>query len=505
MRLIDLFARRVEPVNGGPSFEYGARKPWSALLGADPEVADTTFRSMVADVHEKSGPVSAAVTARALLLSQVHFAWHDPTDPGSELQFGQGLEALDRVGIMTRAETLFRLEQDASYSGGAILARRRGTRNIYRLDPSRVTYAFGSNSDPTFSASEEMELPFDARVTAIVYNSSDIAHHATPSVGDLEVFYPDEFVHWRPEPDPIRWWRGQSWVTSLLNDVALDGQISKHQSKFFQNAATPNLVFMMGEDKTPDEVAAYAEVLNSKHAGSGNAWRNMFLGGAVDVKTVGVDFSKLSLKDIQGGLETRIAMRARVSPVILGAREGLSGSSLNTGNYAAARRLLSDGWFSPTVKSLCEAMERLIPPPPGLRMTHDPSRVLFLQEDRKDEADIAASKVSAIRTLVDGGFDPMTAVATIAPEWRNRLDHAGLLSVQLQEPGASNTAGKRAVMGRLGRYDDPEMIDPDQIVAGVNADVAATALAVLDAVEPDVVTMHELRAAMSAALNGGDR
>jgi len=186
--------------------------------------------------------------------------------------------------------------------------------------------------------------------------------------------------------------------------------------------------------------------------------------------------------------------------VILGAREGLSGSSLNTGNYSAARRLFADGWFSPSVKSLCQSLESLVPPPAGMRLTHDPSAILFLQEDRKDEAEIDGAKVSAIRTLVDGGFDPASAVATIAPQWSDKLDHAGLLSVQLQEPGAS-ASDSRAVMGRLGRVVDVASVDVDALVAGLDDDVAA---AVVQAVaDSDATDIADLRAEVRAVLTPG--
>lgn len=506
MRLLQALATRPadpEPMNG-PPFTYGRRSAMS-IPGSDPTRADSTFESMVTEIHNKNSAVSAAVTARALLLSQVVFAYADMSDPAAPLEFNASTDRLNSPGSMPRSSLLMRMEQDASYAGAAIVVSRRTRPGLFRLDPTRVTMVFGSNSDPTWSAGE-MRLPYDAQLTGIIYNSAEVgtAGWNSPRMEDLELFELGEFVYWAPEPDPIHWWRGQSWIASLLEDVSLDGQISDHQSKFFEHAATPNLVFLMDPQRSQDEVKAYAEIVNAKHSGARNAWRNMFLGGAVDVKTVGTDLSKLSLKDIQGGLETRIAMRSRVPAVVLGAREGLSGSSLNTGNYSAARRLLADGWFSPYVGGLCEAFEAIAPPPRRKRLTHDPSKVLFLQEDRKDEAEINQTKVTAIRALADGGFDPATAVAVVAPEWSGKLDHTGRLSVQLQEPGADSANAVRAVMGRLGRYDDAEMVDPDLVVSGLDPDAAATVLAVLGAHEPDETSMTDLRAAVRAALTTGD-
>ena len=524
MRLLDAISARQKSsgvTNRARSlFRYGGNEYFSGSMeGSDPNVADGSFESMVRRVHNENGPVSSAVTARALLMSQVEFAWRDEK-PGTALAQTPALDQLEFPEAMTRSHLLFRLEQDASYTGNAFLARRRGTRSVFRLDPSRVTFAFGSNSDLEWNSQGDLTLPFDAKVAAIVYNSS--TGPGRPDHGDLEMFLPGEFAHWKPEPDPLHWWRGASWITSLLKDtVGLDGQISDHQSKFFQHAATPNLVFLMNPQLNADKVREYRDIINAEHAGTQNHWKNMFLGGATDVKVVGQDLSKLSLKDLQGGLETRIAMRSRVPAVILGAREGLSGSSLNTGNYSAARRLFADGWFSPTVKGLCEALESMVPPPAGKRLAHDPSKILFLQEDRKDEAEIDSAKVQAIRTLVDGGFDPESAVKTIAPEWAGKLDHAGLLSVQLQEPGStgaaagpengagaslgsgfvSNTAGSRTVMGRLGRATDPAAVDVDELLAGVDADIADVARRVLStSAATDIVA---LRAEMLAALTTG--
>jgi hypothetical protein len=387
---------------------------------------------------------------------------------------------------------LFRVGLDDSYAGNAYLVRRRGTRRTFRLDPERVTFAFGSDSDPTFTAADDMILPYDATVIALAYNSA--SNISTPTLNDIEIFHPGEFIHWFSEPDPLNWWRGASWITSLVADVALDGQIADHREKYFENAATPNMIMLMDPSKTPEAISDYARVFNEKFSGTENAYKNWFLGGGTDVKVVGSELDKLGLKDIQGGLETRIAMRSRVPAVILGAREGLSGSSLNTGNYSAARRLFADGWFAPTVASLCESCESMIPPPPGKRLAHDPAAILFLQEDRKDEAEINNTKVTAISALVTQGFVPKTAVATIAPEWSNVLTHSGKLSVQLQESVAL-AKDARTFMGRLGRVRDGDMVG-EEIYEGLDDATVAIARSVLS---QDIRSLEAIRAAMRSA------
>ena len=46
-------------------------------------------------------------------------------------------------------------------------------------------------------------------------------------------------------------------------------------------------------------------------------------------------------------------------------------------------------------------------------------------------------KAGALRQLVEGGFDPATAIAAVNANDIQLLSHTGLLSVQLQEPGAA--------------------------------------------------------------------
>jgi len=155
------------------------------------------------------------------------------------------------------------------------------------------------------------------------------------------------------------------------------------------------------------------------------------------VKVVGSQLAQLELKDSQGGHESRIATRSRVPAVILGIREGLEGSSLNTGNYGAARRVWSDGWFSATADSLSETLTPLVDTPSDAELVHDPTRVMFLQEDRKDEADIQKANADTINTLVSAGFAPESARDAVRSGDLSKLSHTGLVSVQLQTPGAN--------------------------------------------------------------------
>lgn len=401
------------------------------LSGSHGSTPEATFVGYVRGIAERNGVVAGAVAARALLVSQTRFTWrNNRTSPTPGRLFGdRSLEILERPGPVTRPELLHLAEKDVSYAGSWI-AHRAGNQ-LRRLRPDGVTVVMGSESGPV-----DDWVPSDAEITGYVYKNPNGGQSAR-----AEAFLPDEIVHWKPEPHPLEWWRGEAWVTSVMDEIRNDGQATDHTSKFFDNAATPRLIFTMDPTLTPAQVEEYASVANKLHAGTRNAYKNMYLGGAVgDVKVVGSEVAALQLKDIQGGYETRIAARSRVPAVVLGIREGLGGSALNSGNYSTARRLWSDGWYTPTIQGLCASVERVMRPAPDAELWYDASEVYFLQEDAKDEADIQNTKAAAIRQLVDAGYKPETVVAAIENNDYKLLEHSDLFSVQLQAPGSGTDA-----------------------------------------------------------------
>jgi hypothetical protein len=114
---------------------------------------------------------------------------------------------------------------------------------------------------------------------------------------------------------------------------------------------------------------------------------------------------------------------------------------LNAGNYQQTRRMWADSWFQPYAQGLCSVLERIIDTPPDAELTFDPSRILLLQEDQKDAADIRQTDALTIRALVDAGYSPDAAVAYVKSNGDlSQLlgNHSGLYSVQLQEPGATS-------------------------------------------------------------------
>lgn len=416
---------RFTTLDGLAKFMYDGSNYIVGPSGSSPDDVDENFVSYINQIHNRHGVVAAAVTTRGLLMSQVRFRFRD--DSGA-LTKPRELSPLNRPGSRTRSSLLSLLEIDASYSGTGVVVRRGNI--LYRLAPDKVSFVLGSDSEPAWNG-DTMVAPFDVVTVGILHNAGKDS-----SGRDLiESFSPGEFAVHAPEPDPLHPWRGTSWVTSVVRETLLDGQVTDHMGKYFEKAAVPGLVFVMDPKKTPGETSEYAKVVNENFAGAGNRFKNLFLGGGTDVKVVGSSIKDLGLNEITGVFENRVSVRSRIPASVLGTKEALSGSSLNAGNYGAARRLLADGWFTPTVDGLCEALESLVSVPDGQELSFDPSRVLFLQEDQLDASQIKHTTAIAARQLVEAGYEPAAVAAYLnMPD----LPHTGNVSVQLQPPGTGD-------------------------------------------------------------------
>ena len=175
--------------------------------------------------------------------------------------------------------------------------------------------------------------------------------------------------------------------------------------------------------------------MDASHKGVERAFKTLYLGGGADVKVVGANFDQLNLKAVQGAGETRIAAAAGVPASYLGISEGLAGSSLNAGNYVAARRRFADGTIRPLWRSACGALQTLLElPDPTVRLWYDDRDVAFLQEDVMDAAEIKSREALTIESFIRAGFTPDTSVQAVITGDFDRLEHTGLFSVQLQAP-----------------------------------------------------------------------
>lgn len=409
---------------------------WSSVA-TDREAVGNDFEAYVEQAYKANGVVFACTVARQMVFAQARFQWREFRDGRPGDLFGSSdlrlLENPWQGG--TTAEMLARMEVDASAAGNSYWttaddAGRLGRaatgpgRRIVHMRPDWVTLILDAPSGNPWG--------LDTRVVGLLYQPRG----GTAVGADEVILLPSEVCHYSPLPDPTARFRGMSWMTPVLREIQADKAATVHKAKFFENGANPGMVVKFDKDTAPAVFKEFVEKFRESHQGADKAYKTLFLTGGADATTVGLDFKQLDFKATMGVGETRIAAAARVHPVIAGLSEGLQGSSLNAGNFGAARRLFVDGTMRFLWAAAAASMQTLVPPPrDGAALWYDDRDIPFLREDLKDVAEIQAKEAVTIRQLVDAGFDPAAVTrAVMAGDW-SLLTHSGLYSVQLQPPG----------------------------------------------------------------------
>jgi phage portal protein BeeE len=429
--LANLFRREVIEERSGLSWnDYTRLFEQFAYQGhryIAPSVA--SFAELTALQGARNPIVAAAIQARLLVFSEVRFLWQPFSGGRPGRMFGnQELTIIEQPWPnATTGDLLARMLVDADLYGNSYWVRRQGraTDELVRLDPTRTIVVTGDLTAPNGQPYGKQLVGY-----AIVDDNQN----------ELVMYLPDEVCHFKPLPDPMHPYRGRTWLSTILPDVSADDEFTGYKHSFMRNAATPNLAVSFDPTITKEAFETFVSRLDAGHKGADKAFKTLYLGGGADVKVVGANFDQLNLKAVQGAGETRIAAAAGVPASYLGISESLAGSSLNSGNYNAARRRFADGTIRPLWRSAAGALQTLMPlPDPTARLWYDDRDVAFLQEDVLDSAEIRAKDAQTMRTLVDGGFEPQSVVEAVTTGDMSLLEHTGTLSVQLQPPGSAPT------------------------------------------------------------------
>jgi hypothetical protein len=260
--------------------------------------------------------------------------------------------------------------------------------------------------------------------------------------GKVALFDPQEIAHYKGTTPSRNRFLGQSWLSACLPDVDADNQMTEHKRVQLRNGANLSVVVSLSDQISPDDFSKFVDRYRESHEGPVNSGKTLFLGGGADVKTVGQTFENLALKATQGATETRIAACAQVHPVIVGLSEGMQGSSLNAGNYGAAKKNWVDSGMKPLWGAWAGAFKWVVKVPSGARLWYDDRDIAFLREDVKDQADIFAKDAQSIQYLINAGYEPDAIIRAVKANDIQQLiaNHTGLFSVQLQPPNSGEPA-----------------------------------------------------------------
>jgi phage portal protein BeeE len=386
------------------------------------ESIENDFAGVVAGAYKRNGVVFACQVSRLSVFAQARFVFKPirPTSSSPGLFTTAALAPLQEPWINgSEGELLARMIQDVDNAGNAYIRRQPAdslsANRLERLRPDWV--------DIVLAGDPGMMTP---TVIGYLYYPDGRSSGRRP-----EALTVDEVAHWSPYPDPVATYRGMAPLTPILREILADNAATMHKGEFFNHAATPNMAVKFDPSIDVAKFQAFKAAMESEHVGAANAWKTLYLGGGADVTPLGMSFRDMDYKAVQGLGETRIAAAFGVPAAIAQISEGLAGSSLNAGNFSAARRLFADKTMRWLWKDCCSALERIIDVPVMSRLWWDEREVAFLREDQKDAAEIQSTQAQTITALVREGFTPESVVPAVLNEDFSLLEHTGLLSVQL--------------------------------------------------------------------------
>ena len=406
----------------------------------------TDYMTAADRILKRNGPIAALMFLRSQIFSEARFQFQsmDGGRPGKLFGTTELLQLEEPWTNATTGDLLARMIQDADLAGNSFWTNRNG--RLKRLRPDWVTIVTGSHDDPALFGDA-----IDGEIIGYIYDPQ------APGSGDGEVLLPDEVAHFAPLPDPMFQFRGMSWLTPVIREIEADSAATEHKLSFFRNGATPQTIVTVDPSMEIEKFKKFSALFDEKYGGVNNAYRTIIMGGGADVKVVGTDLRQLDFKATQGAGETRLAALAGIPPVIVGFSEGMQGSSLNAGNYAAARRRAADGTFRPLWRNAAGSLASIVNVPSGSRLWYDDRDIAFLREDRKDAAEIQQTQAATIRQYIDAGFIPDTAVSAVMGENPALLKHSGLYSVQLQP--ANSTTTPPAIPGTVAPPTNPKALE----------------------------------------------
>ena len=421
-------------------------------LTPDRETIENDFEGYVRGAYKANGIIFACIAARQGVFSQARFKWQEYVKGEPQKPHGnQDLRLLEKPWPTgTTGELLSLAEVDVSLAGNfwATTVDDRGRmgraatgpgQRVARMRPDWVTQVIASYSGDPYA--------LDAKVVGILYHPRPMSGYlpASPGAVDWEnatLLLPEEVCHYSLYPDPEARFRGMSWLTPIIREVQADKAATQHKLKFFEQGATPQVVFKFDRDVKPEDFHRFKDRFNAEHQGTWNAYKALFLAGGADVSVIGTDLKQLEFSATQGRGENRIAVAARIPAVILGISEGLGGSALNAGNYGQARRNWAEGALQDMWNKAGASFQNLVPGQgPAVELIADTRGIPFLREDAQDIAEIQQKNAVTLRQLIDAGINPDAAVRYVQTGDLSVLigQHSGLFSVQLQPPGSEQS------------------------------------------------------------------
>ena len=234
----------------------------------------------------KCPPAFAAQMTRAAVLSQARFQFRRRFRPqgGGPKEFTTtALDALHQPWTnATQGEMVSRCEWDAGLAGNAYVTNWSAGR-LRVLRPDWVMLIYGSQREPEYPSHA-----LDGKLLGYVYQNGGI----NSGIDKPEIITPDQMAHWSPIPDPLNVGIGMSWITPAVREIQGDSVAAEHKIRFFENAATPNLVVKGLPAGSRQEFLELVDQMEDQHAGLRNAYKTLYLTAGADATVVGANLRR---------------------------------------------------------------------------------------------------------------------------------------------------------------------------------------------------------------------
>ena len=422
MRLWDRLIRR----DGSQFWEgqaSGAAVLTSTYGSPDREAILPQIAGWAQQSHASSSPVFAAILVRMMLLAEAQFQFQARDD--KHLYGTTDLAVLEHPWgpDSTSGELIARCEQDASIAGNSYTWAPPGEGTLVRLRPDWVTIV-----------SELVRVGGGG-----TYRRKIAYWHEPPAAvwgqGRGFLVPANEVAHWHPIPDPDANFRGMSWLTPAMRDIQGDDAMARYKIRYLQNNATPNIVIKYAQKLQAGTVDALRERLAARYGGPDNAGKTLILDQGADLVLAGNSLAEMDFAGVAQVTIERILADGGVPPLLVGL-ESVKGAGKS---YESVIRRFADLTLRPLWRSLCAALEMLVPGvPSGARLWYDTGDIAALQEGEQVRAQVALIRMQALLAAVQAGYTHDSAVVAV---------EAGDLS-QLKA-GGTGTPGSSAPVQHL--------------------------------------------------------
>lgn len=395
------------------------------LIGGKETIAPE-FASFARQCFKANPIIFACVANRMALFSEARFQFRQRRDGRPGQLFGTpALAPLEQPWSGATTGDMLNLAELYVSLGGNFFAARRASGRLAIMRPDWVAIVLGSDEDEDVAPTD-----LDAEVLGYMYQPGG------PSSGREPVtLLREEVAHFMPVPDPECPWRGMSWIAAVVSEVVSDKLGTKHKERYFEAGGTRNLA-VRPNIPDPDEWDRWTKKFREEYEGVANRFKTLFLAEGVDVTAIGSNLTESDFVEVQSAGEVRICAAAMVPPSVVSVSKGLAGSTLNQGNFEAAWRQFANGWARPSWRNISGSLARIIDVPQGAELWYDDRDVPALQEDVKKVAETQSQKAATMKSLIDAGYDPDSVVDAVESDDFTRLEHTGLVSVQLLPPGS---------------------------------------------------------------------